>query len=304
MKGQTRIAARMQSGALNAVARSAAESRPGLVHFLTVAAALTSSWSAVRVGGVAFADVFLVLGALAALLFSGPRIALVKSWMVLPVLLALFLVARDVVIFGRPLDGDLTTIEGVSPSQMLLRIVLSTFCVAVLCVANTAYGKRGVQRLVGWWLAGVAVSAAYALGQSAGFFAVDELVQLNGSSRFAGLTSHPNALAQTLVLAIPFALLVPPKLRITSLLARVLGLALWGAALYQSGSRPASWSGSELCWSAVASLPLVPTLYGSSCRSFCSHRPSRFFTVLGSSRARDSHPIPVPPRAILHVSRP
>ncbi|PYY38979.1 O-antigen ligase [Curtobacterium sp. MCPF17_046] len=183
------------------------------------------------------ADICLILGALLALLSSGSRIALIKAWMVLPALLALVLMARDVIIFGRPINGTIEVIQGISPSQMLLRITLSTLCVAVLCIANTSLGRPGLQRLVGWWLLGIAISAAYSIGQSAGILAVGDLVQLNGSSRFAGLTSHPNALAQTLVLALPFALLVPGRARFGSVLARVLGLVLCGVALYQSGSR-------------------------------------------------------------------
>jgi len=157
--------------------------------------------------------------------------------MVFPALFALFLLARDVIVFGRPINGASDVIEGISPSQMLLRITLSTFCVAILCVSNTIHGRRALQRTVGWWLLGIALSAVYALGQSAGILAVGDLMQLNGTSRFAGLTSHPNALAQTLVLAIPFALLVPPGPRLRSIATRVLGLVLCGLALYQSGSR-------------------------------------------------------------------
>lgn len=238
MTGQIRGASRDRSvGAELGRPSLRADSPTGIVHFLTTAAALTSSWSAVRVAGVTLADICLILGALLALLSSGSRIALLKGWMVLPVLLALVLMARDVIVLGRPVNGSPDVIEGISPSQMLLRIALSTFCISVLCIANTGHGRRSVQRIIGWWLFGIAISAAYALGQSAGVLAVGDLVQLNGTSRFAGLTSHPNALAQTLVLAIPFALLVPPKAGSGPVVMRIVGLALCGAALYQSGSR-------------------------------------------------------------------
>ena len=201
-------------------------------------AALTSSWSAIRVGGSTIADLCLMFVTVVGLVAIGVRHMQMRAWMAAPLLLGILLMARDVIFLDRSLNAADDDSLGISPLQMLIRVALSTFAVAA-AVGVTAYvGKRSLGRLLWTWVAGVAISAIWALAQGRGFVAPSfDLVQLNGAFRYAGLTSHPNALAQSLVLGIPVIFLAPLQSRRLSLVLRPLLLLLWGFALWQTGSR-------------------------------------------------------------------
>lgn len=203
-------------------------------------AALSSSWSGVKLGPLNLSD-FFVLVALILIPFTDAfrrNASLLRAWMVLPAVVALVLTARDVIIFGRQLNMSEVNAEGLSSGQMLARIVLSTICVAIVCVVHIGGDERRGRRLLAWWVTGVVTSSAYALGQATGVFpsAPDGLflAQINGFNRFAGFSSHPNALAQTIVLAVPIVLLsIGAKAKLRRLLATVVLVI----ALFGTGSR-------------------------------------------------------------------
>ncbi|QKS17546.1 hypothetical protein HUN59_16210 [Curtobacterium sp. Csp2] len=201
-------------------------------------AALTSSWSAIRIGGSTIADICLVIAAAIAVLLIGVRHLRMKFWMFGPLVFGLLLMARDVILLDRPLNGSDDETLGISPLQMFLRVSLSTFGVAAAVSIAGYIGRRSLIRLLWTWVAGIAVSAVWALAQGQGIVAPTlDLLQLNGAFRYAGLTSHPNALAQSLVLSIPVLFLGPVRSHRFASLIRPLLLLLWGFALWQTGSR-------------------------------------------------------------------
>jgi hypothetical protein len=214
--------------------------RVTLLSTVTGLAALTASWSGVRVGAFNVSDAFVVVG-LVLIPFSAATKdgrSTLRAWMVLPAFAALVLAARDVILFGRNFATPGVAEAGLSSGQMLARVVLSTICVAVLCIVVVGRHEADGRKILLGWLIGVLLSSAFSLVQ--GFGLLPEsfvLEQVNGTGRFAGLSSHPNALAQTIVLALPLAFY---ELRTHSgrgRLVAVLALGLLFAAVFQTGSR-------------------------------------------------------------------
>ncbi|WP_181435434.1 O-antigen ligase [Curtobacterium sp. MCBD17_013] len=208
-----------------------------LTRVLVYLAAMTSSWSAVRVGSLNVSDVLLVLALLGLATEALVQTALVRVrvWMILPTLAGLLLVARDVIVWGRALNGAYLG-EGLSPLQMLTRVSLSTLGIALVTAGVGARDRQAALRAIWWWLTGVCVSAAFALAQAMGLASLT-LQQTNGAGRFAGLSSHPNALAQTAVLAIPLALVAVLRSRGSGRFMSFVLVILLGAAVFQTGSR-------------------------------------------------------------------
>ncbi|WFR68144.1 O-antigen ligase family protein [Curtobacterium flaccumfaciens] len=215
-------------------------SRGSLLLGVACLAALTSSWSAARIGSLNLSDLFMLFTLVLApftssIIRDSPR---VHAWIALPTLVALVLTARDVVISGDSLgvvDGEAS---GLAPGQMLARVALSTLCVSLVCMIAIGDEQSRGRKVLKWWFAGVTVSAVFAILQGLGVVPDNVvLAQINGAERFAGLSSHPNALAQTIVLALPlcsyFVNTSSPRRRWLAVLMLVL---LW-IALVQTGSR-------------------------------------------------------------------
>ncbi|WP_181431161.1 O-antigen ligase [Curtobacterium sp. MCBD17_021] len=185
-------------------------------------------------------DLFVIVGLLLLPLSPGATKNLpgLRSWMFLPALIGLLLAARDVVVVGRPFTAIEELGAGLSPAQMLARVVLSTVCVAVLSVLVIGRDVARGRRILRWWIGGVVSSSVFALLQAIGTVPEGTLLaQVNGTDRYAGLSSHPNALAQTIVLAIPVVLYYLRASMTRNRLVAGLGFVLLIAALFQTGSR-------------------------------------------------------------------
>ncbi len=158
-------------------------------------AALTASWTTVAVGGNNIVDYLLILalGVLIAARFNKTRSIFVSGWMLLPLVASLIITCWAIVV-GSADSPD---------STMQLRIFLSTAAVAVLLTSLAADGgSRELQRVLRLWSLGIAISAAVAILTSFGILHPSEVFVQKSGSRLSGLTSHPNALAFSLVMGI------------------------------------------------------------------------------------------------------
>lgn len=177
-----------------------------LLRALASVAALTSAWSAVRVGPSNAADTTIILTGIVAIGVALARqevLTRIRLWMLLPALIGTLFVARDVIFFNTSLND---TVSGIGSLPMLGRIAFATAAPAIVVAILNAVDPDWVPRLLGWWLAGTLVCAGFAILQTNGFlpdFSFLEYSIGTTSDRFPGLASHPNALAQVAVMAWP-----------------------------------------------------------------------------------------------------
>jgi len=199
----------------------------------------------VAVAGINVVD-YLLVGATVAMVvsrFSSGRAIYVDVWMVLPFAAALLVAAWSVVIAGEASGG----------SEMLLRILLSTALIAVLITASAAdEGEQALGAIIRWWVAGVGVCAAGAIVVEAGLVSFVGVLEQPTGDRLSGLSSHPNSLAFSIVMAIPAATYLAQRATgfwRTSWWLAILGTFVWG--LFLTGSRSGLLVGAPLLALAV-----------------------------------------------------
>lgn len=216
--------------------------RPPGHRFIVIFAAATfatAPWSGAKFGPMALADLFTFLTLLTGL----PLILRGRSTLTVPIWLWLPTATSFVVLFYNEVfsSAALSSTPGVtSPSIMFGRIALSTLGLGLVCILVAKVRPDFLIRAVAWFALGSSISAGVALLQSVGIRPVlpgVEQVVSEFTGRWTGLASHPNALAQASVLAIPAIFLLLSRhrgiLRLTWLICLV-GLVL---SVFASGSR-------------------------------------------------------------------
>lgn len=193
-------------------------------------AALSSSWSAVSMGGVNVVD-WLLSGSLLLTLIA--RIAhrrpvYISFWMIIP-------------FFGAIVIETLAVISGRSDafaSVMVLRVLLATTLVAVLiqtlAIANT---RKLLIDLLAWWAVGITLSSATAALVASGAISLQGVLTQATGERLSGLAAHPNGLAFSITIVFPaliyFLRSATAKVKLLWLVALVINLG----ALFLSDSR-------------------------------------------------------------------
>jgi len=199
----------------------APRSRLSLTSLIIWAAVLTSPWTGVKVAGLNVCDLLIVLAFVPLTLdaLARKRVVLLRWWMFMPTLGALFILGIDVIIRNLSLGQQLESSGNVSGSTaagdtgggaiFVARIALATLAIAILVASEVAtYGsQRGVTLLRAWTL-GISVSAFATITDTYGLTNVAEYTFHQVSDfRAFGLAFHPNSLAQTIALGLPLMLL-------------------------------------------------------------------------------------------------
>jgi hypothetical protein len=195
-------------------------SLPLLGSGLAALAALTSTWTGVKVLGVNLCDALILLGIAAIVVESalGARSVTLRWWMPLPTVAALVIYAFDQVVRGgRPSQDSVnlaltagTSAFGDSDGGFLFvaRLGIATLLVAVIVGSEVeTFGVARAVRLLLLWTAGATVSAAAAVAYSLGLADLSEFTYHAISEvRALGLAFHPNSLAQTIAITMPLAI--------------------------------------------------------------------------------------------------
>lgn len=255
------------------VGRATAPGRPGAVTvglWLTCLSAATLPWTGVRLGGVTFAEVFLILAALTLVGADLRRpMPALPGWVWALALAVLatgvvnqfdpattaFMVDRDqllgnyTVVHSAP--ATITNLVVMVP--LLVRILLMPFVFGLARLHEPAAPYRIAKAFV----VGVVISSAIGAADSRGLTSLGPAltgVPVQGT-RAAGLTQHPNALALTCVFALPILVwLVRAAMgRRRSLTVIAVAVVLLG--LYASGSRSGAVAAGL---TAVGALFLLP----------------------------------------------
>lgn len=177
------------------------ERRVSLASLAITAAAITSSWTGLRLGTTGIADILLLVAIGLAVIehgIDGRRLP-IPLWAVAPTLTAFFIYAGNTL-----LTHSTATQSEDSGVTFVTRTFLGLTLVAILCLSEVkSFGAQRGQSLVNAWLVGILTSATIASTDSIGLTNLHSLVQHIESARSVGLTFHPNSLAQSAVLAIP-----------------------------------------------------------------------------------------------------
>jgi hypothetical protein len=227
-------------------------------QFLAYAAAFTSSWNGVRLEGINLTDYLIVAAAVLTLVVVvGNRRRLpVYSWAVLPPG-ALFLIAlvgsaaRSDPLLARGVAGEwrigdaIGSGYGTAPLALVLRLAISLTAVTIIVIGlcdNVPNGVLFIKRVTYSWAFGSAVSAAYTVGEQ--FFpALGDfpfLYRIISSSRYTGLSNHPNHVGQAIVIALPLLIFFLASTRgwLSKLVATMI-LLVSVYAIIPTGSRAA-----------------------------------------------------------------
>ncbi|MHA3702219.1 O-antigen ligase family protein [Jatrophihabitans sp. YIM 134969] len=247
-----------------AVATRSGPARIGTV--LAVVAAGTAPWNAVAFGGLRPGDVALA-GAVVFLLFSGrtfgeiPRVVLPAWLLVLVGAVAALTAAHELIPIDPEYLASRLTLDAVGGTTDLGftnvgiggRWLVSLIGLPVLCVLAQLQGRRVLKRLALAYVAGTAVSGIVAVTDSLGVTAISAgFIVPDSGGRQAGLTVHPNHLAASACLAVPFVFWAFTRgRRRLNVFASVALVALL-AATYESGSR-----GGAVCVVLASALTLV-----------------------------------------------
>lgn len=239
--------------------RSASHSVMGtasrLAQTLTFAAALTSTWTGVRLAGVNLVDILLVLAvgfSLLAAASSGQRLP-IYAWAVIPPASLLAIALIGAVVRGDPLSssragwervvGSAVGAEYTGALPLVARMTLALTAVAIVLagVANNARDRRAtVEKIIFTWAVGAAISAAYGVAQYMGGFSnLPFLYQIVTDTRTSGLGNHPNSFGQTIAYALPVQLYMAGASRGIFKGLTVLSVPVSMYAIFLSGSRAA-----------------------------------------------------------------
>ena len=195
--------------------------------------ALVSSWTGLAVQGINVADVALaltVLAVVASWVFRRRKLH-IKFWMIAPLIGVLIATAFSVIGLGQPIG---------SSGDFAVRAFLSMTIVAIAVLSERdSYGLQRMRELLGWWAAGVALSASAAVLSNAGLVDLTNIVDAPlAGARAVGLAFHPNSLAFSLVIAVPVQMFIfVTAVRQRAKWAALIGFALCIAALVAADSR-------------------------------------------------------------------
>jgi len=207
---------------------SASSNRPLLLRWCIYLAAFSSSWTAVSLAGFNLVDY--ALGSTSVLLtataFLQKRKLRIAPWMLFP-LFAAFAISV-VTTIARNVDFD---------SLMLLRIFLTTTCVAVVVFTSVEwFGAKFLRSILIFWVLGVTVNCLAAVGVSYGLVSFGGLLTQSTGARLSGLASHPNSLAFSATMALASSVFLVFNARFKIAWAGCLAIILWGATLSESRS--------------------------------------------------------------------
>lgn len=234
--------------------------RAGLAF--TYLAALTIPWTGVRLGGLAFGDLFLMFAAIA-LVGGDPRMPWPKIpawvWALVAAVFATgtinqffppsqqYIISRDqlynnymVVHLDTSTTGNLIVMV-----PLLARLVLLPF---VFTLARQ-HDQRALYRAVAAFILGVAIDSALAFTDSRGITSIGPSITKVpvDAGRAAGLTQHPNVVAMTCVFALPLVIWLArarrPRTRWFAVAALVLVLLGLYASRSRSGAAAAAFAG-------------------------------------------------------------
>ena len=229
---------------------AAVEPKRRLTFLVVALAALTSSWTGVRIGGVNLSDPLIAVGAAMAFVTVKGRPRL--PWFVLlPVGAVAAFVLRDVLV-GRPLTFEFTGFGNVvgeargnvvtGPAILALRFGLSFLAVAVAIVPFRG-SRRAIGALAGTWATGAAISAIWAFAQTElGYSDLAWQFHITSPDRAFGLANHPNSLGQSAAMSIGILLWMAIGSHAAGARVRLIGIggaAACGYAVSASGSRTA-----------------------------------------------------------------
>lgn len=219
-----------------------------LAFALACLAALTAPWNAVGFHGLNVSDYLVIAAALLGLGTIARRPAI--TWWMLAGAVLLTVSAFITQLFPPGADYMASRYFEIDPHVLYAHeTVLSgnlsqwgkfifAWLIFPAILASLATGRDRIRRLGDWWGLGVLVNAVVALASSAGLTTIT--AQLNGfidtTGRQSGLTTQPNHLAVSAVLAVPvFCMWIrrPARWKI----AGVVALVVDGLALNSSGSR-------------------------------------------------------------------
>lgn len=251
--------------------------RTGLA--LTYLAAATIPWTGVRLGPIAFGDVFLVFAAIALV-----GADLDRPWPRLPAwvwaLVAAVMVTATLNQFWPPSFGYLVSRDQLYNNYMVVHLPTSTLTNLTVMVPLVvrlvllpfvfsmaeSFDSRALYRAVAAFVAGVSIDSAIAFTDSRGITSIGP--SLTGvtvdAQRAAGLTQHPNVVAMTCVFALPLVIWQARSTRGRARLLAIVALVLVLLGLYASRSRSGAAAAGVAGVAALAWLPqyrrLLPTV--------------------------------------------
>lgn len=242
---------------------------------LAFGAALTNTWTGVRIAGVGLADFLLVAASVLVVLGAGAnrRRLPIYGWAVFPPITLLLIALIGSVTRGDPLSSTRGISEwsvnistgasygGAIPLVLRLTLSLTAVSIIVVGLGSATYGGRSmVKTLMSTWAMGAALSAAYGL---LGLTPVGELLHLRNlpflsyyisPNRVTGLAHHPNSFGITIALAMPMLMYLLGATRgwRKGVLALAQPVCLY--AIFLSGSRAAMLGGAVLVVATLAYL--------------------------------------------------
>jgi len=204
--------------------RRLARLRPNvaLPVLLALLAAVSSSWTGLRIAGLQLSDAAIILS-LGALLTTvamrrvpiAPPVAALVPPFVAFIVAAIGIVVRGQGVFSQESTkitsysvGSAAGDSASGPLPFLIRVVISLTFVALIChFSSVAYGRRTLVHLLVAWAIGAAISAATAIFEySMGMDGLPFLFHVTAIDRSVGLAFHPNSLAQSATMALPVLL--------------------------------------------------------------------------------------------------
>ncbi len=224
-----------------------------LLSWCLIAAAFTSSWNAVTLGGIQPVDVFLALAfALAIIPVAGGRLPWIPAWTRVGIIAILLVILTHAVLptsasymsqrfvyvpwFAQVTGVDLSENGAVRGMKWLLALA-----VLPILVADCAREKPElIRRLSTAWLLGATLSAFIAFTDLLGITSVNTfLIVIGGATaRQGGLTSHPNHLGMSVAMTAPLAIGLAMRTRWKGILVALiltLGAVVSGSRAGQAG---------------------------------------------------------------------
>lgn len=269
MKGATAVAA-MADDISGAVVFTPWMSKTVVGCFLL--ASFTATWGGIYLGGFQLADVFLFLSFIVTMtmvVFGNLRFA-IPWWLWAPAIaifvcfIALiyspipdaYLMMRYEHAFYSPFTGwgDPGPQGGVKSAFWIIALLV----VPIAAIACTALDSRAPKWILGWYLAGVAVSSLIALTDLTNLTQISRNLTLAtlqtgnhfDSHRETGLSDHPNTLGLVCTISVPFAVYFISESRRRWL--PCIALIMLGGGVVASGSR-----GAEIAFLAAILVAIV-----------------------------------------------
>lgn len=235
---------------------------------VTFGAALTSSWTGIRVAGINVVDMFLVAGVALALIDAiakGRRLP-IYAWAVLPPVSLLAIALISSVLQGESLLASRETwkyavgysagaeYSGAIPFVARMALSLTAVSIIVVSITNNSRDRYVlIEKLMFTWAAGAVISALYGVVESLfGLGSLPLLYQIISDTRAAGFATHPNSFGQTIAYVLPVLIYMFSVSR--GLWKAIAGISLPISmyAVFLSGSR-----GALLCGIVFAVLTFV-----------------------------------------------